>query len=502
MNIHRNSASGNASDLVAVLLVSGCLLVSSALKGVFIAYPLLLSLLLLLAALMRRGFDVRSLLRMGLAGARQALPVVNVLLLIGIVTAVWMAAGTVPALVYYGIGLIAPRFFILWAFLLCGAVSMLLGTSFGTVGTIGVALMVMARSSGETVMPVAGAIIAGAFLGDRCSVLSSSAHLVASVTHTSIYRNLRLMMVSSLWPFLLSLLFYGALSLFYPVTLGKNLIAAELPRAFVLSPGVLLPALSVLLLAIVRVDVKLAMLASIGIGWAIAYATQHYSVLQLMRFTLFGFSMPEGTPLQPILIGGGLLPMAKATLVVFISTAFAGIFAGSRILGFVDGWLRRQLSYQQLGRATVFVAIAANVFGCTQTIAILMTGQLMQPHYQRYYQLLLAENKGIAKGKPEKGEPAKTVPAKTAPAKTAEQNRAEHKGNEAMAIALEDTAVVIAPLIPWNIAGLIPATVLAVGPGFIPYCVYLILLPVFVLLRTRPEPIRAQSLSLECPSTV
>ena len=106
---------------------------------------------------------------MAFAGAKQALPVVYILLLIGVLTAVWMAAGTVPALVYYGTQLISPRFFILWAFLLSSAISGLIGTSFGTVGTIGIALIVIARSSHIAVNPVAGAIIAGAFVGDRCS---------------------------------------------------------------------------------------------------------------------------------------------------------------------------------------------------------------------------------------------------------------------------------------------------------------------------------------------
>lgn len=452
----------NNLDLIAVLILSFSLLIASALTRTFIAYPLLVALLLLITVLLRRGFALKALLKMAFTGAKQALPVVYILLLIGVLTAVWMAAGTVPALVYYGTQLISLRFFILWAFLLSSGISILIGTSFGTAGTIGIALMVIARSSHIAASPVAGAIIAGAFVGDRCSPLSSSAHLVASITHTPIYSNLRNMIASSLWPFILSILFYTGLSLLQPTQpnnpLASSAILTELPQAFDLSPIALLPAAVILLLAILRINVKLAMLASIGMGIAIAHTLQDNSLFSLAQFSLFGYES-SNSRLQNILLGGGLLPMAKATLAVFISTAFAGIFAGSQTLRFIDTWFQHIRTYRQLSRATVFAAFFANLFGCTQTIGILLTGQIMQPHYKQYY--------------------------------------ADSSAGSQLALAIEDTATVVAPLIPWNIAGLIPATVLAVGPGFIPYMAYLWLLPLFCILRARspinPSPAENRS---------
>jgi len=445
-------------DLIIVLLVSFGLLLASAVTSTFMGYPLLLSLLLLIAALRRRGFALPSLLKMAMSGARQALPVVNILLLIGIITAVWMASGTVPALVYYGTRWIAPQFFVLWAFLLTSIVSTLTGTSFGSVGTIGVALIVLAKSSGVALNPVAGAIMAGAFVGDRCSPMSSSAHLVASVTRTSLYANLRHMLASSLWPFSLSVLFYFILSFSHPAQAIQSSIVSELPELFELSFGTLLPAIAILLLAVLRVNVKLAMLVSIGLGIAIAHTQQGYPLLSIIQYSVFGYQLQQSSPLQSILVGGGLLPMAKATVVVFISTAFAGIFSGSGTLAFIDQWIISfcsTTSDQQTRKrsiATVCVSIIANLFGCTQTIAILLTQQIMQPHFT-------------------------------------------HQEKQ-LALALEDSAVVIAPLIPWNIAGLIPATVLTVGVGFIPYAVYLFLLPLFLIIQKEQHPLPA-SLSAE-----
>ena len=508
-----SSPPNNNLDLIFVLLVSFALLVTSALTGTFIAYALLASLALFIGVLRRRGFALPALLQMGLVGARQSLPVVNVLLLISIITAVWMAAGTVPAIVYYGTGLISPRFFILWAFLLTGLLSTLIGTSFGAVGTLGIALMVMARSSNVDVNPVAGAIIAGAFVGDRCSPMSSSAHLVAAITHTSLYSNLRNMVISSLWPLFLSLIFYSILSYFHPVQLSANPITAELPKFFDLSPIVLLPAGAVLLLVLLRVNVKLAMSASIGVGIAIAHHFQHYPFLTLIRFSLFGYHLDRPSELQSILLGGGLLPVAKAMIVVLLSTAFAGIFSGSRALSFVDSWFKHIRTQRQLGCATVLISILSNLFGCTQTIAILLTGQIMQPHYKSYWEkpthpalrapfqrgfLSAGRNRTLAKRSPLTTQP-KVNPLWRGAGVSLQRDagRADNLANQQLALALEDTAVVIAPFVPWNIAGLIPATVLMVGPGFIPYMAYLLLLPIFVILRAPTTPASPTHLSID-----
>ena len=471
-------------DLMVILALSFILLVASAITGVFIAYPLLAALLMLVAALLRRGFVLSQLIKMGLAGAKQALPVVYILLLISILTAVWMAAGTVPALVYYGTQLISPHFFILWAFLLSSGLSILLGTSFGTVGTIGVALMVIAHSSHIAANPVAGAIIAGAFVGDRCSPLSSSAHLVATITQTDLYANLRNMLASSLWPLTLSALFYAGLSvyLYHPessiqtadVQTASNAIATELPNAFNLSLLSLLPAAIILLLALLKVNVKLAMLASIGSGIAIAHSLQQVPLLALFKFALLGYQT-NNSALQNILIGGGLLPMAKTSVAVFISTAFAGIFSGSRILAFASAQLQHIRTYRQLSCATAIVSIFANLFGCTQTIGILLTEQIMRPCYQQYYQEQRSEQ--YSEQQYSKQQYSKQ--------QAYQQQHAKPTANQQLAIAIEDTAVVTAPLIPWNIAGLIPATILTVGPGCIPYMAYLILLPLFSVIRAR-----------------
>lgn len=140
-----------------------------------------------------------------------------------------------------------------------------------------------------------------------------------------------------------------------------------------------------------------------------------------------------------------MLAMAKVCLVVILSTAIAGVLSGTRSLQRVTHWLRPARSPSSLFLGTTVVGSAAAAFGCTQTIAILLTQQLVEQNYEDDRQL---------------------------------------------ALDLENTVVVLAPLIPWNIAGLVPATALLTDWGFIPYAFYLYLLPIltFVQLRRRQSP--------------
>jgi NhaC family Na+:H+ antiporter len=236
-------------DLFIAIGLSFVLLLVGTSKGVFIAYPLLMAMAIFMAMLMQRGFALSNLMAMAWRGSQKSWSVLSVLLIIGIVTAVWMAAGTVPAIVYYGIQLIRPQYFILAAFLLTSFVSLLIGTSFGTVGTIGTALMIMANSSGLNTHLVAGAIIAGAYVGDRCSPMSSSANLIASITHTALYSNVKNMWRTALIPLSISIAIYGVLSFLNPIDAIDPRFATELDRLFEIGWLELLPAFVILALA-------------------------------------------------------------------------------------------------------------------------------------------------------------------------------------------------------------------------------------------------------------
>jgi NhaC family Na+:H+ antiporter len=429
-------------DLLIALFCSFVLLAVSVTQGVFVAYPLLVAMGLLMVVLMRRGFSFKSLIKMAWIGSRQSVPVFSVLLLIGGVIAAWMAAGTVPAIVYYGIQLINPGYFILSAFVLTSLVSLLIGTSFGAAGTIGLALMIMAKGSEVDPHLIAGAIISGAYVGDRCSPMSSSANLIAGITRTDLYANIRNMWRTSWLPLFVSALLFGWVSWLNPVQIGDQAFAQNIRQTFQVSWIDLLPALTIVALSWAQVEVKKSMLISMIVAGAIALFYQNYSFIELLKFIILGFKLESSHPLSAILTGGGILSMLRVTLVVIISTAFVGIFSGTRVLTSIETLLHRVRTRSGYFLSTCIVGTAAAAFGCTQTIAILLTQQLVEKKY-----------------------------------------REKEKGNDKLAIDLENTVVVISPLIPWNIAGLVPATILMTDPGFIPFAFYLYLLPLINLLH-------------------
>lgn len=423
-------------DIAITFIIIFVCLMLSVYKGIFIFYPLFLGLVLFLVISARRGFKLNGLLAMAYRGAKKSLLIVNILLLIGAITAVWRASGTVSYIVYYGIRAINPHYFILAAFILSSLVSFLLGTSFGTVGTVGVILMVMVKSGNANINAVAGAIIAGAYFGDRCSPMSSSANLVATVTGTELYKNLKNMFKTSAVPFVLALGFYTYISQKYPLISDNSRIGQEIINNFNISFVVIIPALIILILAAFKVDVKLSMLISVISAAAIGVIWQHQSVMEMLKYTVFGYTMPDGGFLADIMKGGGVVSMLKVMLIILTSSAYSGIFEGTGLLKELESGILRFGRRFGVFFTTIVVSIASASFGCSQTLAIMLTYQLVKNMYA-----------------------------------------GENKDDYELVVDIENTVIVISALIPWNIAAAIPAAALSANAGYIAYAGYLYLLP-------------------------
>lgn len=421
---------------ISIFVIFFALLLLSLYNGISILYPLLLGLTGFILLSWRRGHSLRALGFMLLTGSKQSLIVIRIFILIGAITAVWRACGTIPFIVYHGIALMSEQYFILSAFILCCIVSFLLGTSFGTVGTMGVVLMVLAKSGHVNVDVTAGAIIAGAYFGDRCSPMSSSANLVAVLTRTRLYLNLANMLKTSLLPFVLTCLGYVFFSLKNPLIVGNNPILISIERSFDISLVVLLPAILILLLAAAKVDVKISMGLSILAGMAIALLVQHISLSDLLQYIATGYRTEQSDFFAAVIQGGGLLSMLQVSLIVLISSSFSGLFEGTGLLRDIEYGCERLSRKIGTYAGAVVISIATAAFSCNQTLAVMLTHQLTR---------LVYEKKRIS--------------------------------NYRLALDLENTVIVISALIPWNIAGAVPAAALSADSGFIPYALYLFLVP-------------------------
>lgn len=422
--------------IVVAFIICFVLLIYSSIKGIFVGYSLSIGLLIFIILACKRNFRLVDVLKMAYNGGKKSFIVLQIFILIGAVTSTWMASGTVPAIVYYGIKLLNPNTFIISVFVICSVVSFLLGTSFGTVGTVGVAFMVMARGGDVNQSLVAGAILSGAYFGDRCSPMSSSANLVANITETNLYTNIKNMFKSSIMPLILTVFIYLIFSLMFPLNILQNNISSEIIKTFDISIITLVPAFIVLIFCIFKVNVKVSIAISIIAASIISIVVQQNSVIDIIRYIIMGYDLKTNSLLSEIIKGGGIVPMLKSAFIVFVSSAFTGIFEGTKMLESLDRITNKSDSRVGSFLTTIIISIITSAFGCTQTLALILTHMLVKKNY---------EKNGIDK--------------------------------EKLALDIENSAIVIAPLIPWNIALLVPLATLNAGESSILYAVYLYLIP-------------------------
>ena len=430
-------------DIILGLVLSTMIFIFSVSKGIDTVIPLVIVLCVFFGISLKRGISFKDSLSNAWNGGKKSVGVLKIFILIGAIVSLWMMSGTVPAIVYYGIDIIHPSLFILSAFLLSAVISMLIGTSFGAVGTVGISLMVMARAGSGNLFMVAGAILSGAYLGDRMSPMSSSANLVATITNTKLYDNIRLMMKTSIVPLSLSCILYLILSVINPVNYENSTISGELSTYFNINLIVLLPALIIVVMSLFKIEVKKSMAISMATAAIIAFVIQGDRTIDILKTAIFGFKLPVDNPLYSIIKGGGILSMVKLVLIVFMSSALTGIFEGANMLDFIEGYLEKIKSKPMLFLATIVTSMVSAMVGCTQVLAVMLTHMTMEKSYRR-----LEINEST------------------------------------LAIDLENTAIVIAPLIPWNVAVLVPLTTLGVGSSAIIFAFYLILLPIINLTHT------------------
>lgn len=423
------------------LIIAFLLLIFSVLKNIFIGYMLIACWILFAVIAFRKGYTLSKIGKMSFDGGKQSFVVLKMFLLIGAVIGSWMASGTIPSIIYYCLKYINPSTFVLSTFIICCITSFLIGTSLGTVSTVGIPLMIIARSGHVNLNLMAGAIIAGAYFGDRCSPMSSSAYLVANLTKTDIYTNIKNMIHSSIIPFILSLIFYYTFSISQPLKVVNSDLSVELIKTFNINFIMLLPAIIILILILCKVKISISILISTLSASALAILFQGYQLKEVASFIICGFKITNHTPIQSIIKGGGIISMLKPSLVIFVSCSIAGIFEGIKIFDKLKNLLLKFPSENhKLFGITSIVSIITASFGCNQSISTVMTNKIMEDCYN-------ATNK------------------------------------YQFALDLENSGIVISALIPWNIAALVPTSAMNVSAtGYLPYAFYLYILPIIYFL--------------------
>ena len=327
------------------------------------------------------------------------------------------------------------------AFVISCLLSYALGTSFGVAGTVGVIFMTLARSGGVDPVITAGVILSGVFFGDRGSPLSGTVLMVAGITGTDIYGNVKRMMKSALPAVLICLAIYGFLSLRNPITSVDQDVLSSIASEFAITMWAFVPAILMLVLPFLKVGLILSLAASIISAALITWKLQGMSLLSILQASFLGYTT-EDAALAGIINGGGIISMMETILIVMISCSFSGIFSEARLLEPLQKLLVRASDKAGSIPLMILISLASSAAFCNQVAAIQMCSDFMRPVYE-----------------------------------------GERKSSEDFALDIENTAITVPAFIPWSIICTVPLALLGAGYGSMIYAVFLYVIPICAWIR-------------------
>lgn len=319
-----------------------------------------------------------------------AMPSIATLILVGILISTWIASGTVPMLIYYGLEVIDPAWFLAAAMLLCSMVSLAIGSSWTTVGTVGLALVGVGTAFDIPLYWTAGAVISGSFFGDKISPLSDTTNLAAAVTETNVFDHIRGMMPTTIPSMIIAFviyLFVGGQTGFVDSSQLAQIhkYKAGLNTHFDLGFLTLVPLLVVMAMAFFKVSPLPALFAGFILGALVAFINYDYSINQLLTFAHSGFKISSGSEtLDSLLNRGGVTSMTWVVTLMMFALAFGGALERTRCLeSVVSAVMNRSKSFRSLQTNAILTSVATNVVSGDVYLSIALPGRMYGPEYDR-----------------------------------------------------------------------------------------------------------------------
>ena len=384
-----------------------------------------------------------------LYGCNIAMLPMLILMMVGVLIASWTAAGTIPALIYYGIQILSPEYFLFSACLICCIGSISTGSSWTTAATFGVGFMGIGLGLGIAPELTAGAVISGSIFGDKMSPLSDSTNLAAAVAQAELFDHIKSMIYSTGPAILITLIIYFILS-------GNGIgsgavddakvaqILTGIEGAFSLNILTLLPPVLVITLVMMRMNGLAVMVIASLVGMLIAIALQGQTFGDMLSYMNFGFKTNVGIPeVDKILSGGGLQNMMWTISLGFVALSMGGVLEKTRMLEVLLDRMKRLVhSVGGLVTTHVISSIAVNLFSASQFMAIIIPARMLVPVYKS----------------------KKLLP-------------------QICSRVSEDSATVTSPLIPWGLGGVYYSSVLGVATlDYLPYTFFALLAPLITII--------------------
>lgn len=337
---------------------------------------------------MRCGHDWLSVQDGMIAGITNALTSIIILMIVGVLIGVWILGGVVPTLVYYGLQVMSPGYFLVAATLICAVASLATGTSWGTTGTIGVALMGVGAGLGLPLPMVAGAVLSGAYFGDKMSPLSDTTNLAPAMVGTDLYTHIRHMIPTTGVSITISLALYLWIGMSYAGTTGDlgriDGILETLSAEFVISPILLLPPLLVMVVSFRKMPAIPGIALGALAGLVCAFLVQGAGFEAGMNAAFSGFTGETGNAdVDDLLTRGGLESMLYTISLIIVAMMFGGVMQKTGQLRVVaERILKMANSIGSLVLSTALTAVGSNFLLCDQYMSLVMTGRMYADAYR------------------------------------------------------------------------------------------------------------------------
>lgn len=396
-----------------------------------------------------------------LQNMRSATPALIILLLIGAIAGTWMASGIIPTLIYYGLKILHPSIFLPASCIICAIISLLTGSSWTTIATIGVALMGIGRALGFDDGWIAGAIISGAYFGDKISVMSDTTVLASSTTEVPLFTHIKYMLITTIPSLIISITVFTIAGINASSITATDMMAIEegIQSTFNISPWLLLvPVLTGVLIA-KRLPAIVTLFASAFMAAIVLVIAQPHLVLQIANTDIASFlssfkaiviasttsnTVETGNELLNNLVTTkGMGGMMGTIWLIICAMCFGGVMYGSGMLSSITQiFLRVTRRTVSVVSSTVGSGLFFNLVTGDQYISIILTGNLFRKLY--------------------------------------DERNLEHR---LLSRSIEDSATITSVLIPWNSCGMTQSTVLGVATlTYMPYCIFNIVSPFMSIL--------------------
>jgi NhaC family Na+:H+ antiporter len=410
--------------------------------------PILLGVLVAAIVGLRAGFSWKEVETGMLDGISNSLQAIVILLIIGVLIGVWIESGVVPTMLYYGLKILHPKIFLPATLIICSITSLATGSSWGTSGTIGIALIGIGAGLGFPLPVVAGAVLSGAYFGDKMSPLSDTTNMAPAMVGTDLYTHIKHMTFTTSVSYGLTLVIEFVLSFFYgggEANLESvNQILAGIDAQFSINLLLLLPPVIVMALAIRKIPAVPGIVIGILASGILGAIFQGNTFGSLLSAAYGGYVSNSGVQaVDNLLTKGGFESMMYTVSLVVCAMMFGGIMEKTNQLrAVVRVILIKAQSSGALITSTVLTAIASNLILCDQYMSIVMTGKMYSQSYI---------DKGL------------------------------HPKN--LSRAIEDSATVTANLVPWNSGGAYQAATLGVPTiAYLPFNFFCWLTPIVSML--------------------